>query len=57
MPSGTLNKIPADDKINPFFIILAFGGGALLASMLLKKRDEKNKEIVEGYSCKQPLPQ
>ena len=48
MPSGSLKKIPADENINPFFVILAFGGGALLASLLLKKRDEKNKVMVEG---------
>ena len=38
-----------DEKINPLFVILAFGAGALLASMLLKKRDEKNKDKLEGY--------
>ena len=57
MPSGSLKKIPADDKVNPFFVILAFGGGALLASMLLKKKDEKKKEIVEGYNCNLKLSQ
>ena len=53
MPSGSLKKVVVDENINPFYVILAFGGGALLASLLLKKRDEKNKEITEGMknSC------
>ena len=50
MPSGTLQKIAPDEKINPLFVILAFGAGALLASMLLKKRDEKNKDKIEGLN-------
>jgi len=50
MPSGTLQKVAPDGKINPLFVILAFGAGTLLASMLLKKRDEKNKDNLEGFS-------
>lgn len=54
MPSGTLQKVMNDEKINPLFVILAFGAGAVLASMLLKKRDKKNKGKIEGYNnhCK-----
>ena len=52
MPSGTLQKVTNDEKINPLFVILAFGAGAVLASMLLKKRDEKNKDKLEGYDKK-----
>lgn len=59
MPSGKLQKVTNDEKINPLFVILAFGAGALLASMLLKKRDEKNKDKLEGYdnsNCKLKSP-
>tara|TARA_B100000927_G_scaffold279349_1_gene262872 strand:+ start:606 stop:779 length:174 start_codon:yes stop_codon:yes gene_type:complete len=57
MPSGTLKKIDIEEKVNPVFIILAFGAGALLASMLLKKKDEKKKNV-EGMqnSCKLKSP-
>ena len=57
MPSGTLKKIDIEEKISPIFIILAFGAGALLASMLLKKKDEKKKNV-EGMqnSCKLKSP-
>lgn len=57
MPSGKLQKVTNDKKINPLFVILAFGAGALLASMLLKKRVEKNKDKLEGYENKCKLTQ
>ena len=57
MPSGSLKYVVVDENINPLYIILAFGGGALLASMLLKEH-EKSKNV-EGMqnSCQLRSPQ
>ena len=47
MPSGSLKKVVVDENINPFYVILAFGGGALLASLLLKKEMKKIKKLLK----------